>query len=71
MYKRMIAELIRKQRNLQGITQRELAERSGFTLRSIQYWEQGKNSISLENADKLLKALGVELTIGCLIIKKR
>lgn len=71
MYKRMIAELIRKQRNLQGITQRELAERSGFTLRSIQYWEKGTKSISLENADKLLKALGVELTIGCLINERK
>lgn len=27
-------------------------------------WEQGVKSISLQNADKLLKALGVELTIG-------
>ena len=60
----MIAELIRKQRVSQGITQRELAERSGFTLRSIQYWEKGTKSISLENADKLFKALGIEITIG-------
>ena len=64
VYKQMIAEIIRKQRISQGITQRELAERSGFTLRSIQYWEKGTKSISLENADKLFKALGIEITIG-------
>ena len=54
-----------------GITKYALAKKTGFTYRAIVNWEQGKNSISLENADKLLKALGVELTIGCLIIKRR
>lgn len=46
------------------MTQSQLAERAGTTLRAVQYWEQGKKNITLENADKLLKALGVEIKIG-------
>lgn len=47
-----------------GISQRELAKRTGFTTRAIQYWETEDRQITLENADKLLKALGVEIKIG-------
>ena len=38
--------------------------KASFTKRAIQYWEKGKKSISLENADRLLTALSVEIKIG-------
>lgn len=58
------AEIIRAKRKKQGMTQAELAEKSGFTRVAINYWEHGTKSITLENAHKLLKALGAEITIG-------
>ena len=71
MDKESFAQLFKKARESKGITKYALAKKTGFTHRAIVNWEQGKNSISLENADKLLKALGVELTIGCLINERR
>jgi transcriptional regulator with XRE-family HTH domain len=53
-----------KSRKQKGFSQSELAKKAGFTKRAIQYWEKGEKSISLENADKLFKALGVQITIG-------
>lgn len=64
MHKKEFAEILSKNRKLRGLTQRKLAERTGFTVRAIQYWEKGVKNISLENADKLLKALGTEIVIG-------
>ena len=56
--------ILRESRKQRGISQSELAKKADFTKRAIQYWEKGEKSISLENADKLLKALGVQITIG-------
>jgi transcriptional regulator with XRE-family HTH domain len=56
--------ILRENRKRRGISQSELAKKAGFTKRAIQYWEKGEKSISLENADKLFKALGVQITIG-------
>lgn len=58
------AEILLKSRKQKGLSQSELAKESGFTKRAIQYWEKGEKSISLENADRLLTALGVEIKIG-------
>lgn len=58
------AEILLKSRKQKGFSQSELAKKSGFTKRAIQYWEKGAKSISLENADRLLTALGVEINIG-------
>lgn len=66
-HKKEFAEILSKNRKLRGLSQRELAERTGFTVRAIQYWEKGVKNISLENADKLLKALGTEITIGAIL----
>ena len=46
------------------MTLKILAEKSGFGFRTLQYWERGTMQISLENADKLLKALNIKITIG-------
>ena len=57
-------ELIRAERVKNGITQTELAKMSGFTRVAINYWERQSRTITLENADRLLKALGIEIKIG-------
>lgn len=64
MNKNEFGKIIQKERVKQGITYRKLAELTGCTARSIQYWEQGQKSISLHNADKILKALGINMKIG-------
>ena len=57
-------KIIRCEREKQEMTLKILAEKSGFGFRTLQYWERGTMQISLENADKLLKALGIEIKIG-------
>ena len=64
MNKTDFSQLLLKTRQEKEISQRELSRRTGFTTRAIQYWETEQRQISLENADKLLKALGVEIKIG-------
>lgn len=71
MDKENFAQLFKKAREQKVLLNMLSAKKTGFTYRAIVNWEQGKNSISLENADKLLKALGVELTIGCLINERK
>lgn len=64
MHIKEFSKFLRESRKQKGFSQSELARKSGFTRRAIQYWEKGEKSISLENADKLLKALGIQLIIG-------
>ena len=64
MDKETFAHFFKNVRKSKNITKYALAKKTGFTYRAILNWEQAKNNISLENADKLLKALGVEITIG-------
>lgn len=64
MHIKEFSKILRENRKQRGISQNELAKKAGFTKRAIQYWEKGEKSISLENADRLLTALGVEIKIG-------
>lgn len=64
MHIKEFSKILRENRKQRGISQSELAKKAGFTKRAIQYWEKGEKSISLENADKLFKALGIQITIG-------
>lgn len=59
-----IGKEIREARKKQGMSSKELAEKVGVNERLVRYWETGERQLSLENADKILKALGVSLTIG-------
>lgn len=59
-----IGELIEKERIKSNISKAKLAEKIGCTSRAIDYWENGERSISLENADKIFKALGTAIVIG-------
>lgn len=56
-------ELLIKERNKRGITIGYLSVLSGIPKTTIQNYENGTMP-SLEKADKLLRALGVEITIG-------
>ena len=59
-----IGKMIEKERKSKNISKVKLAEMIGCTARAIDYWENGTRNISLENADKIFKALETTLTIG-------
>lgn len=59
-----IGKIIAKERIKSNISKAKLAEKVGCTSRAIDYWENGERSISLENADKIFKALGTTIVIG-------
>jgi transcriptional regulator with XRE-family HTH domain len=55
------AEVLRGLREKAGLSQRDLAERSGISQKSISVWEMGESQPILSNLQKLCAALGV----GC------
>lgn len=57
-------EIIRNSRKEQGFSAYRLGKMTGFSTRAITYWEEGKRTPTIESADKVLKALGIMLTIG-------
>ncbi len=57
-------ELIKKERIKQGMSQKKLAEAAGVTIRAIAYWENGQRLMSVENADKVFKALNIQVVLG-------
>lgn len=59
-----IGLMISTQRIKNNLSREKLAQKVGCTSRAIEYWESGKRNISLDNADKIFKALGATLTIG-------
>lgn len=59
-----IGLIISTERIKNNLSREKLAKKVGCTSRAIEYWENGKRNISLENADKIFKALGTTLTIG-------
>ena len=64
MYEQQFSKILQNERKKKGISQGELARMTGFTVRAISYWENGKRKITLENADKVFKALHTSITIG-------
>jgi tetratricopeptide (TPR) repeat protein len=50
---------VRFVRELCGIEQEELADRSGFEVSTVRYWERGKREPGLENVERLMDALQV------------
>ena len=57
-------KLIRKERRNANITQIQLAGILGVSHQLIGAWERGQRRISVDKADELFKALGVEVVIG-------
>ena len=64
MKEHTFCKILQSARKQRGVSQRKLAEMTGFTVRVISYWETGRHEISLKNADKVLKALGTMMVIG-------
>jgi len=55
------AEVVRKMRRLQELSQEELAEKAGLHRNFVGAMERGQMSISLDNAERLANALGMRL----------
>jgi transcriptional regulator with XRE-family HTH domain len=58
------ADLLREARLRAGLTQAELARRVGRTQSQIARWERGDVKPSLERLRELIRACGLELTLG-------
>ena len=56
-------ELIKSQRVLRDYSIRELADLTGFSPAAISRWESGKRVPSVESFNKIMTALGAELTV--------
>lgn len=59
--RRLLAENLRRERLAQGLTQEQLAERSGLHWTYISEVEGQKRNISIDNVTKLALALGFQL----------
>ncbi|MBW7846098.1 MAG: helix-turn-helix transcriptional regulator [Bacteroidia bacterium] len=59
----IIALIIRKRRDALGYSQKELAEKSGVHLRSINNIESGKGNPSLDTLLKIVEVLRLELLV--------
>lgn len=61
-----LANSIRKRRNALKLTQEDLSDMSGVSLRLIHELEHGKESVRLGNLVKILSSMGLhlELTLG-------
>lgn len=55
----MIGEKIREQRKLKGLTQKDLAEKSGISLSAIEKYERGKLNPSLGKIKDIAQALNI------------
>ena len=59
-----LGRIIKEEREKQGISQQQLAGKSGVTKRFVVYWETGGREITIEYADKVLRALGNSVVLG-------
>jgi transcriptional regulator with XRE-family HTH domain len=57
-------DLIREARRRAGLTQSELGRRAGKPQSVVSRWERGEVEMSLETLRKLVRACGLELTVG-------
>ena len=56
-----LGEKIKLFRNRRSLTQAKLAEKSGFSLNSIQKYEWDKNTPKIENLTKIAEALEIDI----------
>jgi len=59
-----IGKAIKVRRKLLGLTQNELAEISGISVRSLKAVELGKGNPGISQLNRVLDALGMKITIG-------
>lgn len=57
----VLGEYIRTKRKLYGLTQVELAERSGVGIRFVRELERGKATVQLDKVNQVLLLFGEEL----------
>ena len=55
----IVAEAVRRRKE-QGLTQKQLAVLAGVSGPTVNHFEQGKSSITLESALKVLRSLGLD-----------
>ena len=60
----LLAEFLRARRRTLGLTQEDLSDISGVSLRLIHELEHGKTSVRLANLIKILSSLGVHIELG-------
>lgn len=59
-----IAEFIKTNRKLAGLTQEEFALRSGLGLRFVRELEQGKETVRMDKVNQALSMFGMEAVPG-------
>ncbi|WP_349258984.1 helix-turn-helix transcriptional regulator [Chitinophaga sp.] len=59
-----LSQLIKAKRKQRGLTQHDLALKSGLGLRLIREIEQGKTSMRMDKVNQLLALFGMELIPG-------
>lgn len=59
-----IAEFIKTNRKLVGLTQEEFALRSGLGLRFVRELEQGKETVRMDKVNQALSMFGMEAVPG-------
>jgi transcriptional regulator with XRE-family HTH domain len=60
----MIGDVIRDMRQLAGLSQRELAVRSGVAQPGLSQLERGQRSPTVRTLERIARALGCDLVIG-------
>ena len=60
-YIALIAQSIQKQRRIQGLTQKQLAEKLGVSQAMVSQWENGEENFTAATLVKLSSALGLRL----------
>jgi y4mF family transcriptional regulator len=56
-----VAKIIKEKRKANGLTQQDLALKSGLGLRLVREIEQGKTSMRMDKVNQLLALFGMEL----------
>ena len=58
---RMLVEFVKSRRKALGMTQEDLAKRSGVGLRFVRELEQGKEALKVDKVNQVLALFGHEL----------
>ena len=59
-----INEFVKQNRKALGLTQEELAIRSGLGLRFVRELEQGKKTLRMDKVNQALAMFGMKLSVG-------
>lgn len=65
-----LIKIIKAERERQGLSYTQLAQKVGCTSRAISYWETGQRFMTMEMANKVLIALGISFVIGKTDVKE-